>query len=373
MEVLAFSRGWRIKIFSLDVEVDARPLFSLPSEPNSLLRSDGRKKRGLWSRRSTWSKSLYRGPPGPPPLRSAEHPYGFPWLTGYMKKKKKCDLGTTLFRACVRILLAVGLAGGAVFIEHPADPGGFYPSIWRTSEMDQLREIPGFVVVLMHQCMFGAPTVKPTMMGTDCPGAAEALGKKCNHGFGAHQRLEGFDEQGGFRTSKAQAYPAHMCEVLATLLILGAAAAECKPGRRILTPPMSEKRVTLSRWRTEFKGRWSKEEHINALELRTIVNLVRHLARSQKCWGHKVLCFTDSMVALGAAGKGRSSAPSLLALCRRLCALRLITCIRIYLRHDIVPSELNHADGPSRGGACGCDEETVKKHANRIETRRGQG
>ena len=142
-------------------------------------------------------------------------------------------------------------------------------------------------------------------------------------------------------------------------------------GSSHLAPPMSQKWIPLSRWRTEYMGRWGREEHINALELRTIVNLVRHLARSKQCWNRKVLCFTDSMVSLGAAGKGRSSSPSLLALCRRLCALRLITGIRIYLRH--VPSELNHTDGPSRGGPCGCDEETVKKHAQRLETRRGQG
>ena len=114
---------------------------------------------------------------------------------------------------------------------------------------------------------------------------------------------------------------------------------------------------------------WARSEHINVLEARTIVNYARHLARSSKSQQKKYLIFTDSMVSLGALSKGRSSAPPLLALCRRLLVIRAIYGIRIYLRH--VPSPLNCADGPTRNEPVGPARETVVKYSARPG--RGQG
>ena len=93
------------------------------------------------------------------------------------------------------------------------------------------------------------------------------------------------------------------------------------------------------------------------------MNLMRYLARSRKCWNRKFLCFTDSMVVLGALGKGRSSSPPLLRLCRRAAAMRLILGIRIFLRY--VASEVNVADWPSRGGPVGVAPKTKAAHADR--------
>ena len=77
----------------------------------------------------------------------------------------------------------------------------------------------------------------------------------------------------------------------------------------------------------------------------------RHLSRSSRAWEQRYLVFTDSLVCLGARGKGRSSSPPLLRLCRRLAAIRVACGIRIALRW--VPSGWNVADGPSRGCAVG--------------------
>ena len=60
-----------------------------------------------------------------------------------------------------------------------------------------------------------------------------------------------------------------------------------------------------------YAGRWKEAEHINVQELRTVVGLLRHLVRGRENWRRRVLLFVDSMVALGALGKGRSSSPAL--------------------------------------------------------------
>eukprot|EP00969_Alexandrium_andersonii_P120629 5334105-Alexandrium_andersonii.AAC.1 len=58
-------------------------------------------------------------------------------------------------------------------------------------------------------------------------------------------------------------------------------------------------------------------------------------------------------------GEGRRSAPPLLALMRRWLVIRLALGIRMAIRH--VPSELNMADGPSRGFHVGPAPETAVK------------
>ena len=110
-------------------------------------------------------------------------------------------------------------------------------------------------------------------------------------------------------------------------------------------------------------GRWSREEHLNTLELRTIVMLLRHLARSSRTWGQRTLVFSDSVVSIGVLRKGRSSSRPLLRLARVAAVLQMVTRTRIYLRW--VPSGLNHADGPSRQLQIGAAEHTIDEHRYR--------
>ena len=78
-----------------------------------------------------------------------------------------------------------------------------------------------------------------------------------------------------------------------------------------------------------------------------------------------MLVLTDSMVTLGAASKGRSSAHPLLRLCRQLLPLQLILELRLFLRY--IPSEVNPSDGPSRMKPVGPAEETIKAHSDRSQ------
>ena len=66
-------------------------------------------------------------------------------------------------------------------------------------------------------------------------------------------------------------------------------------------------------------------EHTNISETRVFTSLARHLGRSSATWDRRCLIFTDSMVALGALGKGRASDWGLRQL-TRVVAARQIGC-----------------------------------------------
>ena len=88
--------------------------------------------------------------------------------------------------------------------------------------------------------------------------------------------------------------------------------------------------------------------------------LLRHMSRTRRMWGKRVLVFSDSLVAIGVLAKGRSSASGLLHLARQAAAVILVFGIKLFLRW--VASEDNVADGPSRGLDIGAAEATKNEH-----------
>ena len=190
------------------------------------------------------------------------------------------------------------------------------------------------------------------MIGGSLPILLESLrGQRCCHPTGYHRALIGKDEHGNFRTRPSMEYPPRLCETMARHYIDALSTQLPKPGHRRPVPPIAEELTNPKTWRLVLKSRWKFEEHQNVLELRTLVLLARRLSRSSRSWDRRFLCFTDSLVSLGALGKGRSSSPALLGLCRRFAAIRAACGVRILLRW--VPSGWNVADGPSRGAGVG--------------------
>ena len=84
---------------------------------------------------------------------------------------------------------------------------------------------------------------------------------------------------------------------------------------------------------------------------------VRRLNMNRAAWRKQVLIFTDSAVALGCVGKGRSSVPPLLRQCRIIAAVAM--ALQIIPKCRWVESERNVSDGPSRGGGVGVPPETA--------------
>ena len=133
--------------------------------------------------------------------------------------------------------------------------------------------------------------------------------------------LRGRDESGNFRTNVAMEYPPQLCEALATMMVAAVsgtplseiieienqdARASLPKHVKVRAPELHPDWVQSSRWRTIVKGVWQQEEHINLLEMRTLLMAARHLGRSHRNWDTKHLIFSDSAVCIGALGKGRS-------------------------------------------------------------------
>ena len=89
------------------------------------------------------------------------------------------------------------------------------------------------------------------------------------------------------------------------------------------------------------------QAHSGILEAHSLLLAVKWLSRSAKHHGHRIPLLIDAKAILGAAAKGRSSAPGLRGVLRQLAAL-IMGC-NFLLRLVYIPSESNPADAPSRG------------------------
>eukprot|EP00435_Cladocopium_sp_Y103_P071808 s49_g38.t1 len=160
---------------------------------------------------------------GPPPLRSAEWPLGFPNLRP--RQWTQTIIGSRLVRFMIEMLLRLAVAGGFGFCEHPQYPIWSIhkgpASIWTFREIRLLRTLACFGVTSIDQCICGSSAKKPTtFLHLRLPKLRDHLlctgyGGRCPHGGQFHQRMAGRDETGAFRTAQAKIYPPALNKVLA--------------------------------------------------------------------------------------------------------------------------------------------------------------
>lgn len=110
---------------------------------------------------------------------------------------------------------------------------------------------------------------------------------------------------------------------------------------RVFTAFFEERLFTVA-----IAGKWRRKTHINALELEALLLAVRHARRSPQTTLHRVYFGLDSTVALGVAGKGRSSSKLLNRVARKLCAHLLWGGIQA--EYFWIPTKWMPADEPSR-------------------------
>ena len=100
-------------------------------------------------------------------------------------------------------------------------------------------------------------------------------------------------------------------------------------------------------WNVVSKYPVYSPQFIIKLEGKALFFAVKHALRFAANFGCRLSLLVDCMSLCLASTKGRSSSPNLLHVGRKFACLSLATNMRIVTR--AIPSELNIADGPSRG------------------------
>lgn len=125
-----------------------------------------------------------------------------------------------------------------------------------------------------------------------------------------------------------------------------AAIASVPRSRTAPTPLPPLFSPSRTHWATIASAAWRRPEHINVLELRSLITSVRWLLSSPHYLGHQLLIFSDSSTTVGSVCKGRSSSYSLLCRLRVLSALCLASGLRLHMFW--IRSADNPADVASR-------------------------
>ena len=169
---------------------------------------------------------------GPRPQRSAAWPLGFPWLR--TQDQETAQTANFFVFQCLEAARRMHLQNKFFWGEHPEDLGktksGDTPaSIWQLPVVRELAELTSAACWPIHQCIFGAPSSKPTRLMSNLPSCLQhgqqwptfdengfysgPLGR-CPHEF--HEPLLGFNVQlQKWNTADSAAYPAAMCRDIA--------------------------------------------------------------------------------------------------------------------------------------------------------------
>ena len=148
---------------------------------------------------------------GPPPLRSSEFPDGLPSIP--VAYAASLFMGNLFLDRTLEAAEAIVMLGGDFSLENPLQS-----LLWETQRSRSLQRQARAHFVDLDQCMFGAPSPKPTrLMVTHY--AFDALTIRCS-GDHKHVKLKGrvWSDQFQavvFRTKLAQEYPWSLCEAMA--------------------------------------------------------------------------------------------------------------------------------------------------------------
>jgi len=100
------------------------------------------------------------------------------------------------------------------------------------------------------------------------------------------------------------------------------------------------------KWRPCFNVKWKHKDHINLLELRSILLSVRYRVHHLKHYNVRIFHLTDSYVCMSIASKGRSGSKQLNRVLRQLNATLLGYGLYLVIAH--VESSQNPTDEASR-------------------------
>eukprot|EP00435_Cladocopium_sp_Y103_P022598 s1873_g5.t1 len=153
---------------------------------------------------------------GPRVIRTVPQPWGLTSLT--LRELRQIIIGNQLMLFSICIMVELHLVEGCGAIEHPAMPENpTSVSVWRTTIMNLLRELPGFELLQFAQGLLGAVSAKPTMiLALNLPSlgkeicrwrVVDDLPKEVSVGRGI---------DGKFRTMFLKEYPPALCGAIAS-------------------------------------------------------------------------------------------------------------------------------------------------------------
>ncbi len=116
----------------------------------------------------TWSRARHVTPKGPPPLRSADWPWGFPWLSSsHRAVVEEANSQLTYVLHALSTTCLSHPAARIIFL-HPEDLGaaelGRPASAWQLPAVRDLARRHGLLRLALYQCEFG-PALRPGPMG----------------------------------------------------------------------------------------------------------------------------------------------------------------------------------------------------------------
>ena len=170
----------------------------------------------------TWSVARYmelEQSKGPPPLRSADEPFGLPGLT--FKQFKQLEIGSFLLFPSLAMITACALSGCSSMLEHPAFVNKHVrmhaASIWRLPEVIRLLALPNAALHKVLQGEFGMSAVKPTFLGAwGLPTfAMHAERERKPMDRSRIAALAGLNSDGSFKTAIAKEYAEPLCKCIA--------------------------------------------------------------------------------------------------------------------------------------------------------------
>ena len=195
---------------------------------------------------------LCGGRSGPRPLRSRSKVWeALPCCTD--RERSAVSIGSTLYLLCLGLLGELAIAGAWTGLEHPADPGGDYPSFFATLEVKEFCRLFRLRYSELHQCMYGSASKKPT--GLLLPEHCERPQLKCDRSH-AHVHLQGLDQQGKYLTTPAAQYPSLFCYALAESCIQRVISVQRKGYSRPYRPKIPTTAAGKDPWFHLHDIRW---------------------------------------------------------------------------------------------------------------------
>ena len=131
----------------------------------------------------------------PRPLRSAAHLWGLAGLTA--REQQQVEVGNMLLRFTIACMYTALSMGTAVLMEHPAPRQRVLAkssevSSWHLPELKFLMSSPQVCFHVVHQCMLGSPSLKPTgLIAVNAPQLSELVAQHPSrfHCAGGHKHL----------------------------------------------------------------------------------------------------------------------------------------------------------------------------------------